>query len=333
MSLLTEKKNNPKPLLSVEDLNTFFFTKRGVVKAVNNVSFTLKAGETLGVLGESGSGKSVMALSILRLVPGPAGEIVGGKILLDGRDLLELSESQMREYRGKIISMILQDPLTSLNPVFTIGEQVAESLRMHRFGQGSIKEQIFALLKRVGISHPETRMDAYPHQFSGGMRQRVVGAIAVASSPKLLIADEPTTSLDVTIQAQYLRLLKDLQRQSNLGILFITHDLGVAAKVCDRVAVMYCGQILEEANVDDLFDNPAHPYTRGLINSLPQLNTRVEQLTSIPGQPPTPADLPQGCPFEPRCLDAKSICRSKIPPEVKLSKTHRVSCWLHNEND
>ena len=208
MSLLP-KSNKTKPLLSVENLNTFFFTTRGVVKAVNNVSFTLKAGETLGVLGESGSGKSVMALSILRLVQGPACKIVDGKIFLDGRDLLKISEGQMREYRGKIISMILQDPLTSLNPVFTIGKQVAESVRIHRFGEGSIRDQIFDLLKRVGISDPETRMNAYPHQFSGGMRQRVVGAIAVASNPKLLIADEPTTSLDVTIQAQYLRLLKN----------------------------------------------------------------------------------------------------------------------------
>lgn len=321
------------PLLSVEHLKTQFFTSRGVVKAVDDVSFTLRAGETLGVLGESGSGKSVTALSILRLVPSPAGRIVGGRIMLDGEDILRVPDSRMRKVRGKLISMILQDPLTSLNPVFTVGEQVAESLRIHQPADGRLRERVLSLLKRVGIPDAERRLESYPHQFSGGMRQRAVGAISIASGPKLLIADEPTTSLDVTIQAQYLRLLKDLQKQSNLAILFITHDLGVAARVCDRVAVMYCGRIVEEAAVRDLFDRPAHPYTRGLIGSLPKLDRRVDRLTSIPGQPPQLHDVPSGCPFAPRCSEAKDICSQKTPPEVSLSSSHRVACWLHADDE
>lgn len=320
------------PLLSVEHLRTQFFTSRGVVKAVDDVSFTLRAGETLGVLGESGSGKSVTALSILRLVPSPAGRIVGGRILLDGEDILRVPDSRMRQIRGKLISMILQDPLTSLNPVFTVGEQVAESLRIHQPTLGRLKERVLSLLKRVGIPDAERRLESYPHQFSGGMRQRAVGAISIASEPKLLIADEPTTSLDVTIQAQYLRLLKELQEQSNLAILFITHDLGVAARVCDRVAVMYCGRIVEEAPVRDLFDGPAHPYTRGLIGSLPKLDRRADRLTSIPGQPPQLHDVPPGCPFAPRCSDAMDICSQKPPPEIKLASAHRVACWLHADD-
>lgn len=322
-----------EPLLSVEHLKTQFFTSRGVVKAVDDVSFTLRPGETLGVLGESGSGKSVTALSILRLVPTPAGRIVGGRILLDGEDILRVPESRMRQIRGKLISMILQDPLTSLNPVFTVGEQIAESLRIHQPGIGRLKERVLALLRRVGIPDAERRMTSYPHQFSGGMRQRAVGAISIASEPKLLIADEPTTSLDVTIQAQYLRLLKDLQKQSNLAILFITHDLGVAARICDRVAVMYCGRIVEQAAVRDLFDNPAHPYTRGLIGSLPNLDRRVDRLTSIPGQPPQLHDVPPGCPFAPRCAEAMEICSRKAPPKVSIAESHHASCWLHADDE
>ncbi len=321
------------PLLSVEHLKTQFFTSRGVVKAVDDVSFTLRAGETLGVLGESGSGKSVTALSILRLVPSPAGRIVGGRIVLEGEDILRVSDSRMRDLRGKSISMILQDPLTSLNPVFTVGDQVAESLRIHRPAGGRLKERVLRLLQRVGIPDAERRLESYPHQFSGGMRQRVVGAISIASEPKLLIADEPTTSLDVTIQAQYLRLLKDLQKQSNLAILFITHDLGVAARVCDKVAVMYCGRIVEEAPVRDLFDYPAHPYTRGLIGSLPQLDRRADRLTSIPGQPPQLHNVPPGCPFAPRCSETMDICSRISPPEIKKSSTHHVACWLHADED
>ncbi len=316
-------------LLRVEDLRTWFYTARGVVKAVDGVSFTLNGGETLGLLGESGSGKSVTALSLLRLVPQPAGRIVGGRILFEGRDLLEAPEAEMRLVRGKSISMILQDPLTSLNPVFTVGGQVAESLRIHRLALGRVKQRVLELLDQVRIPDAKSRVDDYPHQFSGGMRQRVVGAIAISTEPKILIADEPTTSLDVTIQAQYLRLLEDMQKRSNLAILFITHDLGVAARICDRVAVMYCGRIVEEAPVRALFDSPAHPYTKGLITSLPRLDRRVDKLSSIPGQPPSMHALPPGCPFAPRCGQAGDRCRREAPPEVTIAPGHRVSCWLH----
>ena len=317
------------PLLRVENLRTRFYTARGVVKAVEDVSFTVRKGETLGLLGESGSGKSVTALSLLRLVPQPAGRIVGGRIVFRGEDLLQMPETGMRRIRGKQISMILQDPLTSLNPVFTVGDQVAEPLRVHNLAAGRIMERVLELLRQVRIPDADARVNAYPHQFSGGMRQRVVGAIAIASEPGLLIADEPTTSLDVTIQAQYLRLLKELQRQSDLAIIFITHDLGVAARVCDRVAVMYCGRIVEEGNVRELFESPAHPYTQGLIRSLPRLDRREARLSSIPGQPPLLHDLPPGCPFAPRCPEATERCRRESPPEVRLSPTRRVSCWLH----
>jgi oligopeptide/dipeptide ABC transporter ATP-binding protein len=317
------------PLLSVEHLRTRFYTARGVVKAVDDVSFTVREGETLGLLGESGSGKSMTALSLLRLVPQPAGRIVGGRVIFRGTDLLRLPESEMRRVRGRQISMILQDPLTSLNPVFTVGDQVAEPLRIHQLAAGRIRERVLELLEQVRIPDARSRVGAYPHQFSGGMRQRVVGAIAMASEPGLLIADEPTTSLDVTIQAQYLRLLKDMQRRSNLAIIFITHDLGVAARVCDRVAVMYCGRIVEEAEVRALFEAPAHPYTQGLIRSLPTLDRRADRLSSIPGQPPLLHDLPPGCPFAPRCAEATDLCRREAPPEVRLSPSRRVSCWLH----
>jgi len=319
------------PLLAVENLKTWFYTSRGVLKAVDGVSFILRGGETLGLLGESGSGKSITSLSLLRLVPQPAGRIVGGRVLFEGRDLLGISEAEMRLVRGKSISMILQDPLTSLNPVFTVGEQVAESLRIHGIALSRIREKVIELLERMRIPDAKSRADDYPHQFSGGMRQRAVGAIAISTEPKLLIADEPTTSLDVTIQAQYLRLLEEMQERSNLAILFVTHDLGVAARICNRVAVMYCGRIVEEAPVRMLYDRPAHPYTHGLISSLPRLDKRVGKLSSIPGQPPPLYALPPGCPFAPRCEHASDLCRTKAPPETYIAAGHRVSCWLHAE--
>jgi oligopeptide/dipeptide ABC transporter ATP-binding protein len=319
---------NATPVLGVEDLKTWFYTSRGVVKAVDGVSFSLRGGETLGLLGESGSGKSVASLSLLRLVPQPAGRIVAGRVMFEGRDLLRIPEAEMRLVRGRSISMILQDPLTSLNPVFTVGEQVAESLRIHRLAPGRVRERVIELLERMRIPDAGSRADDYPHQFSGGMRQRAVGAIAISTEPKVLIADEPTTSLDVTIQAQYLRLLEEMQARSNLAILFITHDLGVAARICDRVAVMYCGRIVEEAPVRALFERPAHPYTRGLINSLPRLDRRVDRLSSIPGQPPPSHALPPGCPFAPRCGHATDRCRTQAPPEIRIAPDHRVSCWL-----
>ncbi|MBI2359775.1 MAG: ABC transporter ATP-binding protein [Deltaproteobacteria bacterium] len=317
-------------MLQVENLKTHFFTRWGVVKAVDGVSFSLREGETLGLVGESGSGKSVTCLSILRLVPKPAGRIVGGQILFEGRDLLSLGEREMRKYRGRQISMILQDPLTTLNPVFTIGAQVREPLRIHRLVErDSVKQRVLELLRLVRIPAAESRLENYPHQFSGGMRQRVVGAAAIACQPKLLIADEPTTSLDVTIQAQYLRLLKEIQRRSKLALLFVTHDLGIVAKICDRVAVMYAGRIVEEAAVRELFSAPAHPYSQGLLHSLPKLHQRIARLPSIEGTPPLLSNLPPGCPFAPRCPKVMSICREQYPPKTPLTTSHQVVCWAY----
>lgn len=321
----------PAPsLLQLENLRTHFFTRWGVVKAVDGVSFSLRERETLGLVGESGSGKSMTCLSILRLVPKPAGRIVGGRILFEGRDLLSVSEKEMRKYRGRKISMILQDPLSTLNPVFTVGAQVREPLRIHHLiGRDALQRRVLELLRLVRIPAAESRLENYPHQFSGGMRQRVVGAIAIACQPKLLIADEPTTSLDVTIQAQYLRLLKEIQRQSNLAIIFVTHDLGIVAKVCDRVAVMYAGRIVEETAVRELFSAPAHPYTQGLLRSLPRLDQRVARLASIEGTPPLLSRLPPGCPFAPRCPKVMPVCREQYPPTTLLTVSHRVACWAH----
>lgn len=317
-------------LLEVRDLKTHFFTRWGVVKAVDGVSFFLRERETLGLVGESGSGKSMTCLSILRLVPKPAGRILSGQILFRGHDLLTLSEKEMRKYRGRQISMILQDPLSTLNPVFTIGAQVREPLRIHRLVERhSLKQRVLELLRLVRIPAAESRLENYPHQFSGGMRQRVVGAIAIACQPKLLIADEPTTSLDVTIQAQYLRLLKEIQRQSNLALLFVTHDFGIVAKMCDRVAVMYAGRIVEEAAVRELFTAPAHPYTQGLLQSLPRLDQRVGRLLSIEGTPPLLSCLPPGCPFAPRCPKVMPLCREQYPPTTPLTASHQVACWVY----
>lgn len=317
-------------LLQVNDLKTYFFTRWGVVKAVDGVSFSLREKETLGLVGESGSGKTMTCLSILRLVPKPAGRIEGGEILFEGQDLLRLPEKEMRKRRGRQISMILQDPLSTLNPVLTIGEQVREPLRIHRLVErGYLKQRILELLRLVRIPAAESRLKNYPHQFSGGMRQRVVGAIAIACTPKLLIADEPTTSLDVTIQAQYLRLLKEIQDRSSLAILFVTHDLGIVAKMCDRVAVMYAGKIVEEAPVRELFSAPAHPYTQGLMLSLPRVNQRVARLSSIDGVPPLLTNLPPGCPFVPRCPKALEICAAKYPPVTSVATSHQVACWLY----
>src|SRR5438067_7775236 len=276
---------HPQPLLEVENLRTYFYTRRGVVKAVDGVSFSVMPGETLGIVGESGSGKTITSLSLLRLVPQPGGKIVGGKILFEGVDLLHLSEDEMRDYRGSKISMILQDPMASLNPVYTIGEQVAEPLRQHQHLWGkALWDQVTEALRLLRIPSPRERLRNYPHEMSGGMRQRVVGGIAMSCRPKLIIADEPTTALDATIQAQYLALLKDLQRQTNVSIIFVSHDFGVVSRMCDRVAVMYAGKIVETATTGELFANPRHPYTIGLVNSIPRLDRKVERLASIEGQ-------------------------------------------------
>ncbi len=315
-------------VLRVEDLHTSFFSRRGVAKAVDGVSFHVNKGETFGIVGESGCGKTVTGLSILRLLPEPAGKITGGKIILEGTDLLKLSKKAMRAYRGSMISMILQDPMTSLNPVYTIGDQISESVRLHQgLPDNMVEPEVISALRLLKISSPEMILHDYPFQLSGGMRQRVVGAIAMSCHPRLLIADEPTTALDATIQAQYIALFKDVQRQTNVSIIFITHDFGVIANMCNRVGVMYAGKIVETAATRDIFKNPKHPYTTALINSVPRLDQKDERLYSIKGQPPSLMNLPPGCRFYPRCPLAADICLQEEPKEVEISSGHSVSCW------
>lgn len=319
-----------QPVLEVKQLQTYFFSAQGtrVVKAVDGVSFTLNEGETLGVVGESGSGKTVTSMSLLRLLP-PAARIVGGEIWFQGENLVTKTEREMRNLRGSQLTMILQDPMMSLNPLFTIGEQIAEPLRIHRHMRGSgLVERIKELLRGVRIPSPEVRLQEYPHQMSGGMRQRIVGAIGISCEPRLLIADEPTTSLDVTIQAQYLNLLKDIQQQSRLAMIFITHNIGIIAKMCDNVGVMYAGKLVERAPVRTIFNQPAHPYTEALLHAVPSLTDRSKRLWSIEGQPPDLANPPAGCPFNPRCPKAEDRCRRDVPPEFQVGENHYTRCWL-----
>ena len=317
-----------KILLQVEDLHSFFFTRKGVVKAVDGVSFHVHEGETFGIVGESGCGKTVTGLSILRLLPEPGGRIVGGKIILDGTNLLELSKKEMRAVRGKMISMILQDPMTSLNPVYPIGDQIAESVRLHQgLSDDKVQEEVISALRLLKIPAPEMRLRDYPFQMSGGMRQRVVGAIAMSCHPRLLIADEPTTALDATIQAQYIALFKDVQKTTNVSIIFITHDFGVVANMCHRVGVMYAGKIVETAKTREVFKAPKHPYTTALINSVPRLDRKDDRLYSIEGQPPSLMNLPAGCRFFPRCSVALEVCGEQEPPEMKIGDEHYVACW------
>jgi len=319
------------PLLELKGLSTHYVSARGtrVVRAVDEVSLTLAPGSTLGIVGESGSGKSTLALTILRLLP-PAAKIVAGQILFEGLDLLTKSDAEMRRVRGKRIAMILQDPMASLNPLFTIGDQVSEPLRVHEgVGRRSAWSRATDLLKSVRIPAPQARVREYPHQMSGGMRQRIVGAIAISCAPRLLIADEPTTSLDLTIQAQYLNLLRDLQREHRLALIFITHNLGIVAKMCDQVAVMYAGRLVEWGPVTRIFDAPAHPYTRALLESIPRMGDGRERLTAIEGQPPDLAAPPGGCAFHPRCPQAMSRCREEAPPETVLGARHTARCWLN----
>jgi oligopeptide transport system ATP-binding protein len=316
------------PVLDVQGLKTHFFTKTGVVKAVDGVSFTLMPGETLGIVGESGSGKSMTALSLMQLVPQPAGRIVAGKILFQGEDLVHKTQSEMQDIRGRDICMILQDPMTSLNPLFTIGSQVLETVRQRQGGRRSgLMDRAIELLQKVKIPSPEIRMTNYPHQMSGGMRQRVVGSIAIAGSPKVLIADEATTSLDATIQYQYLALLKELQAETGMAIIFITHDFGIVAKMCDRVAVMYAGRVAEIADVRDLFNNPAHPYTEALMRSVPNVDEEVEYLYAIEGQPPALDSLPPGCTFAPRCPYVFDHCNEEFPDLINVGEGHSATCW------
>jgi oligopeptide/dipeptide ABC transporter ATP-binding protein len=321
-----------QPLLEVRDLRTQILTRRGVVRAVDGVSFSVSAGETLGIVGESGSGKSITCLSILRLLPQPGARIVGGQVLFEGADLLRKSEREMRGLRGRSIAMILQDPMASLNPALAIGEQVAEPLRQHLGLRGvPLAQRVVDLLTQVRISEPVRRLENYPHQLSGGMRQRIAGAIGISCSPRLLIADEPTTALDVTVQAQYLRLLKEIQQATGLGLIFVTHDLGIVAKLCHRVAVMYGGRIVESGSVREIFDRPRHPYTIALLNCLPRPGRTREALTTIPGQSPDLANLPSGCSFHPRCPLAQGECAARIPMLETDAEGHQVACWRADE--
>ena len=320
------------PILEVENLRTHFLTFRGsrVVKAVDGVSFSLGEGETLGLVGESGSGKTTTCLSIVGLLP-KAGRIVGGSVVFEGEDLTMKSQGELRRIRGRRIAVILQDPMASLNPLFTIFRQVAEPAFFHQNLRGrTLRARVKHLLSAVRIPSPEWRMRDYPHQMSGGMRQRIVGAIALAGGPSLVIADEPTTNLDVTIQAQYLDLLKDIQRETGVALIFVTHNLGIVAKMCDRVAVMYAGKIVEQAPVRELFDRPQHPYTRALLGSVPKLGNK-EPLYSIPGQPPNLANLPGGRSFHPRCPEAVSRCMTEEPRDVHTSDASVARCWLLND--
>jgi oligopeptide/dipeptide ABC transporter ATP-binding protein len=323
-----------EPLLEIDNLQTHFFTPAGVVRAVDGVTYSVRPGETLGVVGESGCGKSVTALSVLRLVASPPGKIVGGSIRFEGRNLPDLRESEMEDLRGNDIAMIFQEPMTSLNPLLTIGRQIAEVIELHRgLSRRDAWDEAVEMLRRVHIPEPERRVHAYPHQLSGGMRQRAMIAMALSCNPKLLIADEPTTALDVTIQAQILDLMRELQDKTGAAIVLITHDMGVVAENADRVVVMYAGRKVEEASADDLFDNPGHPYTKGLLGSLPnlevaaKLDARRARLAEIKGMVPSLMNLPQGCTFAPRCGFATEECRAAFPPLAEHRPEHWIACW------
>jgi len=350
MSLTTSEQNveptaapqparTAAPLLTVEGLQTSFFTRRGTVKAVDGVDFSLWPGETLAIVGESGCGKSVTALSLMRLVPDPPGRIVGGSVKLAGTDLLALDEEAMRDVRGKDVAMIFQEPMTSLNPVLTIGSQIAEVLLLHeRLRRREAAAKAIEMLRLVRIPEPEQRARSYPHQLSGGMRQRAMIAMALACNPKVLIADEPTTALDVTIQAQILAIILELQKKLGTAVILITHDLGVVAETAQRVIVMYAGRKVEEASVDDLFAHPQHPYTRGLMASIPRLAVMLgegesapERLQEIPGMVPALSDLPPGCAFAPRCPHAEDRCRAAFPAYEEKRPGHWAACWRSRE--
>ncbi len=317
-------------LLEVKNLRTQFFTQDGVVHAVNGISYTLNEGETLAIVGESGCGKSVGVLSLIRLIPQPPGKIVDGEVWFDGRDLLKLSEDELRQVRGNRIAMIFQDPMTSLNPVLTIGQQVGEALQLHLgMNKQQARQRSIELLEMVGIPDAAKRIDDYPHQFSGGMRQRVMIAMGLSCNPQLLIADEPTTALDVTIQAQILDLVKRLKNEIGMAMIWITHDLGVVAGLAERVIVMYAGYIVEEAGVHDLYADPRHPYTLGLLRSIPRLDRgRQAKLQPIEGLPPDLIDPPKGCPFAPRCSYRIDRCWEENPPLETVARAHRVACWV-----
>ena len=320
-------------LLEVKNLKTYFKTDAGIVKAVDGISFSLGKGDTLGIVGESGSGKSVTNLSIMRLIPSPPGKIVDGEVLFEGKDILKLSESALRNIRGNEISMIFQDPMTSLNPFLKISTQMIETIRLHQdISKKDALQKSIDMLKLVGIPAAEERIHNYPHQFSGGMRQRVMIAMALSCEAKILIADEPTTALDVTIQAQILELIQELAKKLETAVILITHDLGVVAGMCDTVCVMYAGKIVEKAKTEELYKNPSHPYTFGLIQSVPRLDKAHNgKLFSIEGQPPNVIDLPPCCPFHPRCHKVMEICKTQYPPVTDLGNNHEVACWLFTD--
>ncbi len=319
-------------ILSIKNLRTYFYTDDGISKAVDGVTFKLKRGETLGIVGESGCGKSVTALSILRLLPQGTGIIEGGEILFDGKDIVKLSEKEIREIRGNRISMIFQEPMTSLNPAYTCGNQITEVLKTHKKLTGSeAKAKAIEILKSTGIPSPGKRFNEYPHQLSGGLRQRVMIAIALACEPEILIADEPTTALDVTVQAQILELIKSLQKKHNMGMILITHDLGVVAETCERVIVMYASKIVEEGSVLEVLKEPKHPYTHALMESIPKLNEKKGRLYTIEGTVPSPLEYRAGCRFANRCRFADELCRNEEPEQVKISETHNASCFKIKE--
>jgi peptide/nickel transport system ATP-binding protein/oligopeptide transport system ATP-binding protein len=319
-------------LVELKDVKTYFYTEDGVVPAIDGVSFKVKKGETLAIVGESGSGKSVTSLSILRLIPSPPGKIVGGDILFKGESLLEKDEAEMRRIRGNKISMIFQEPMTSLNPVYRVGDQISESLILHqKKNKKEALEESIQLLRLVGIPEAEKRVHQYPHELSGGMRQRVMIAIALACRPELLIADEPTTALDVTIQNQILELMKELKERINTSIMLITHDLGVVAEMADRVVVMYAGQVVEQGDIFTIFENPKHPYTEGLLRSMPSHEKRTGKLHVIEGVVPNPLDLPSGCRFAPRCQYATELCHAEMPEITQITEDEVVRCWKYSD--
>ncbi|MGZ4160315.1 MAG: ABC transporter ATP-binding protein [Neobacillus sp.] len=324
------ENNKNDTILEVRNLQTYFFSGKKTIKAVDGVDFEVRKGETLGIVGESGSGKSITSLSIMRLIAEPPGKIVGGEILFKGKDLLKENKDAMRKIRGNEISMIFQEPMTSLNPVFSIGEQIAEVFRIHhKLKRKEAWNRAVEMLRLVGIPSPESRAKQEPHELSGGMRQRVMIAMALACHPELLIADEPTTALDVTIQAQILDILKNLQEKLGTAVILITHDMGVVAETCDRVAVMYAGKIVEHTDVDTLFEQPKHPYTQWLLKSIPLVDRDVEELATIPGTVPNPAELPRGCSFAPRCPYATGLCLTEEPPLLDKGDG-KVRCWMYS---
>ena len=325
---LEQTTSSEEPLLRVEDLHTYFGKGEREFRAVDGVSFTVRRGETLGIVGESGCGKSVTSLSIMQLIPNPPGRIAGGAIWFDGEDLTQKTQEDMRSIRGNKISMIFQEPMTSLNPVYTVGDQIIEGIRLHRdISASEARERAIEMLRLVRIPSPDKRIDDYPHQLSGGMRQRVMIAMALSSEPQLLIADEPTTALDVTIQAQILDLMRKIRDETGTAIMLITHSLGVVAEMADNVVVMYAGRIVERADVKTIFADPQHPYTLGLLGSIPKLGVEEDRLATIPGTVPNPQAMPSGCLFNPRCPIAEDRCRVEAPPLAELFPGHLVACW------